>query len=50
MLNLQSESFRGDQISQFIDQANNHHASNVKFTKRISENKIFTSRYKASKK
>ena len=38
-------SFRREQISQFIEQANNHHASNVKFTKRISEKKIFISRY-----
>ena len=29
MLNLQRESFRGEQISQFVEQANNHHASNV---------------------
>ena len=34
-LNLQRESFRGEQISQFIEQANNHHVSNVKFTKGI---------------
>ena len=45
MLNLQRESFRGEQISQFIEQANYHHASNVKFTKGISEKKISISRY-----
>ena len=45
MLNLQRESYRGEQISQFVEQANNHHASNVEFTKGISEKKIYISRY-----
>ena len=45
MLNLQRESFGGEQILQFIEQANNHHASNAKFREEISENKIFISRY-----
>ena len=41
MLNLQRESFGGEQILQFIEQANNHHASDVKSKKGISEKNIF---------
>ena len=30
---------------EYIEQADNHHASNFKFTKQISTNQIFISRY-----
>ena len=33
-----------EQLSQFTEQAKNHHAGNIKFTEQISWNKIFISR------